>query len=476
MIHPMESKVLDVNSEAMGMRTDQLMENAGKAVADTIIEMKNSEKVLIVCGTGNNAGDGAVAARYLAQAGREVTLALLTSRDKIKSRLLKENLFRLPESVHVIENAEPAIVPEYKLIVDAMLGTGLRSEPREPFASWILAINTSSSKVISVDVPSGMGTGCAIVPMMTVTFHDSKNGMSKDNCGKILIVNIGIPKDAANYVGPGELVYYPIPAKDSHKGQNGRLLIIGGGPYAGAPALSAFAAHAIGVDLVTIASPESSAAIISSYSPNFIVRPLEGKFLNPGNTQAINELVGNADAVLIGPGLGQEQDTVKAVHEILMALKKPLVVDADGLHAMSMVEILPFRVPAVLTPHAREFTKIGGSTQLTPDAVKVVAKKYNATVLLKRPVDIISDGQRYKMNRTGNPRMSVGGTGDVLAGIVGGLLAKGVQPYEAARIGAYISGLAGDIAFENVGFSFTATDVIACIPAALSRSLKQVKC
>ena len=129
---------------------------------------------------------------------------------------------------------------------------------------------------------------------MTITFHDSKEGMSKDNCGQILAIDIGIPKDAVDYVGPGELIYYPIPAKDSHKGQNGKLLIIGGGPYTGAPALSAFAAQAIGVDLVTIATPESSASVIASYSPTFIVRSLEGKNLTPTNTETIIQYAGDA--------------------------------------------------------------------------------------------------------------------------------------------------------------------------------------
>jgi hydroxyethylthiazole kinase-like uncharacterized protein yjeF len=469
-----ESRVIDINSEALGVSVCDLMENAGKAVADMVISEYPDGAVLVVCGAGNNGGDGIVAARHLAQGNRKVTVALVTAKSDIKNSLLLDNLHRLPKSVKVIENAGQSMAHDFPVIIDAMLGTGLRSEPREPYASWILAINTSSSRVVSVDVPSGMGTGCAVIPAITVTFHESKESMSKENSGKIIVADIGIPADAVDFVGPGELVYYPVPARDSHKGQNGRLLIIGGGPYTGAPALSAFAAQTMGVDLVTIATPESSASVIASYSPTFIVRTLGGKYLTPEHTDAIIKQAEDADAILIGPGLGREPETIKAIREILIHLKKPVVVDADGLFAMSTGKIPAFRVSAVLTPHAREFTGLGGSKQLTPEAVNMLAKKFNATILLKQPVDIISDGQRHKLNRTGNPRMTVGGTGDVLAGIVGGLMAKGVEPYNSARIGAYLSGLAGDKAFETLGYSMTATDVIACVPAVLARCLNRV--
>ncbi|MDD4307611.1 MAG: NAD(P)H-hydrate dehydratase [Thermoplasmata archaeon] len=469
MMHPSETRVLDINSEALGTPAIQLMENAGKAVADSLMAAFPEERILVVCGCGNNGGDGAVAARYLAEAGRDVSLALVA---ESKSDLLNQNLARLPNSVKRPENG--VSTEGFNIIVDSMLGTGLKSEPREPFASWITAINASGADIVSVDVPSGLGTATAVRPVMTVTFHDVKEGMDRGNSGNILVANIGIPREAEECTGPGEFALYPIPARDSHKGQNGRLLIIGGGPYTGAPALSAFAAQTIGVDLVTIATPESSAPVIASYSPTFIVRPLPGKVLAKAHMKHLLDLCGEADAVLVGPGLGRDDETVRSVREFLQVLKIPAVVDADGLHAMAVEKIPAFRVPAALTPHAREFMKLGGSKQLSPAAVDTLAKKYGATVLLKQPVDIISDGKNHKLNRTGNPRMTVGGTGDVLAGIVAGLMAKGVEPYNAARMGAYLSGLAGDLAFETLGYSMTATDVIACIPTVLGRCLSRV--
>lgn len=475
MIPISESRVLDINSAELGVLPEQLMENAGKAVAEAVNSECPDGAVLVICGGGNNGGDGAVAARHLAEAGRDVTLALAVPDERVKSHLLRMNLERLPESVKTVKDPEPSIISKFRTIVDAMLGTGLRSAPEEPYSSWILAINTSSAKVISADIPSGMGTGCAVMPALTVTFHDSKEGMTAENSGRILIADIGIPREAAEYTGPGEFSFYPMPARNSHKGQNGRLLIIGGGPYTGAPALSAFAAQAVGVDLVTIATPEPSFQVIASYSPNFIVRRLEGNALAPEHTDALNGFCADADAVLVGPGLGRDPDTVKVVRDFLMSLKIPVAVDADGLFAIAQDKFPAFRIPAVLTPHAREFTRLGGSKQLGPGAVDTLAKKYNSTVLLKQPVDIISDGERHKLNRTGNPRMTVGGTGDVLAGMVAGLMAKGVAPYDAARMGAYLCGSAGDLAFERVGMSMTATDVVACIPTVLGRCLGKVR-
>jgi NAD(P)H-hydrate epimerase len=467
----MESRVIDINAAALGISTSTLMENAGKAVAKHVLGMNFDGRILIVCGSGNNGGDGIVAAWHLALAGRDVTVALLSTRQAIKSQLSRENLYKLPKRVKVIEEAQTPIASDFAIIIDAMLGTGLKSAPREPYSSWVKAINGSESRVISVDVPTGLGTGLAVKPEATITFHEPKEGMNPKNSGRIVVADIGIPPEAVLFTGPGELVHYPVPASNSHKGQNGRLLIIGGGPYAGAPALSAFAAQAAGVDLVTIASPESSASIIASYSPNFIVRPLPGKALAPAHREYLQELIEESDAVLLGPGLGRDGETVKAARGILKSMNKPVVVDADGLFAMSGTKIQAFKVPAVLTPHAREFMGLGGLEELSVEAVGTMAKRYNATILLKRPVDIISDGERHKLNRTGNPGMTVGGTGDVLAGLVAGLMAKGAEPFNAARMGAYISGLAGDVAFDSLMYSMAATDVVACIPMALKKCL-----
>jgi len=472
MIPTSESRVLDINSEALGVPPGTLMEKAGKGIAEHIRGSHEPSDILIVCGTGNNGGDGAVAARHLKAAGWNVTLALLRPRVNIKSQLLIQNLERLPEGVPVAEEAAVEIMEGFPIVLDCMLGTGLRDPPREPYATWIKAMNDSAATIISVDVPSGLGTSLAVKPAVTVTMHDSKEGMSRENSGDIVVVDIGIPRAAAEYVGPGEFVHYPIPHKDSHKGQNGRLLIIGGGPYTGAPALSAFAALRGGVDLVWIAVPESCYEVVASYSPDFIVRPLAGDHLVPEHLSLLKEMSEEADAVLIGPGLGREEDTVRTVCQFVGEVNKPLVVDADGLYAISTIDDVRFNTPTVITPHRREFERLAGGVPASEGTVSGLAGKTGATVVLKAPVDIISDGERTKRNRTGNPAMSVGGTGDVLAGLIGAFLAKGVEPFDAGRMGTYLNGRAGDVAFDIMGYSLTATEVTASIPLVLKDLLQ----
>jgi NAD(P)H-hydrate epimerase len=472
MIPTSESRVLDINSEALGMPAAALMENAGKGIADYIIANLEKSKLLVVCGTGNNGGDGAVAARYLRDNGWTVTLALVRSKTDVKSRLLMQNLEKLPRDVTVTENTGPEFADGFSILLDCMLGTGLKDPPREPYAAWIRALNDSEAKVISVDVPSGLGTPLAVKPGITITMHDSKEGMNRENSGEIAVVDIGIPGEAVEYVGPGEFVHYPVPRKDSHKGQNGRLLIVGGGPYTGAPALSAFAALRTGVDLVWIAVPEGCHEVVASYSPDFIVKSLEGNFLSPENLPSLNGMMDEADAVLIGPGLGREEDTVSAVCQFVREVDKPMVVDADALYAISTLDDLTFSNPTVITPHGREFERLAGGIPANDGTASELARKLGAAVVLKAPVDIISDGDRIKKNRTGNAAMSVGGTGDVLAGIIAGLLAKGVGPFDAGRMGTYLNGRAGDVAFDIMGHSLTATEVTASIPLVLKDLLQ----
>jgi hydroxyethylthiazole kinase-like uncharacterized protein yjeF len=476
MISAIESKVLDANSEALGISTLELMENAGRTVADNLEKMFKPSKVLVVCGTGNNGGDGAVTARHLFHKGWKTTLALVKSRKDLKSKALVQKLKVLPKGVKVVECAKPGLADDYGIIVDAMLGTGLSEKPKEPYASWIKKLNASKAKIVSIDVPSGMGTSICVKPDVTVTLHDSKLGMNLANSGNIIVADIGIPKEAMEFTGPGEFVYYPIPDKSSHKGQNGRLLIVGGGPYAGAPALSAMAALAAGADLVWIAAPEKTAGIIACYTPNYIVKGLEGDVISSDNLKEIDALARNVDALLVGPGLGRDKKTLEAVSQLVKKCKLPLVIDADGLYALSVNGVPAFKTPTVLTPHRREFSRLTGikPNKVSEKDVVKLAGKCRCVVLLKGPVDFVTDGERVKKNTTGNPAMTVGGTGDVLAGIVAGLMAKGVKSFEAARMGAYLSGVAGDRAFGRIGYSLTATEVIASIPLALMDSLNSL--
>lgn len=474
-----EVNVLDINASYLGVPTSQLMENAGKGVSKVAMERfdLDGKKVSIICGPGNNGGDGFVAARYLAEKC-EVQLILIKPEDKIRSDIAKSNFAKIKGVVEILDASElEKKIQGSELIIDAMLGIGISGEIREPYLSCIKTVNGLKAQVLSVDVPSGLGAKDAISPNLTVTFHDIKEGMSKDNSGEVVIVDIGIPKDAERFCGPGEFVYYPKPEKESHKGDNGRLLIIGGGPYTGAPALAGLAAYRIGADMVHIATPKKTYKIIASYSPNFIVHRLKKDILVEEDLKIVRSLMDKIDAVIIGPGLGDHKDTADAIIQFIKDSPKPLVIDAEAIKPVAGdLEALKDHV-GVITPHAGEFQILSGESIKSDideraEQVKAFAKKLGFTIFLKGNIDVISDGGHVKLNRTGNPAMTVGGTGDVLAGITGGLLAKGVSPFNSARIAAFTNGAAGDLVFKDIGYSMMATDIIEKIPLVLKSFLR----
>jgi NAD(P)H-hydrate epimerase len=478
MISPVEMRVLDRNAQYAGISTLELMEAAGKAVAEVARSefSVTGKRVLVVCGPGNNGGDGLVTARFLAN-DAHVTVLLARSPDQFSTPEAQTNFERLRE-VQILaglDRSEEAIA-QAGLIIDALLGIGVEGSPREPFASLIRQMNASGKPILSIDVPSGFGTGLMIRPTVTVALHDVKEGMAPENSGRILTVDIGIPPDIANRIGPGEFLLYPAPKPASHKGQNGRLLVIAGGPYTGAPALVGFGALGIGVDLVHIATPALAATVVASYSPTFIVHPLVGHRLLREDLRQIQELTSRADAVAIGPGLGEAEGTLEAVREIVRNLPMPMVIDADGIRAVAGDPKCLAGKRAVLTPHSREFQTLTGKS--LPDGpeergeiVRATAKLLAATILLKGPVDVVSDGTRLKFNYTGNPGMTAGGTGDVLCGLTAGLIAKGMSLYDAARLAAFANGAAGDLAFKEKSYGLTAVDVADNLGRVLAKFL-----
>lgn len=472
-----EVKVLDRNAQFLGVATSQLMENSGKAVADAVMKRYNlaRKKVAVLCGTGNNGGDGFVAARYL-RVHCEVTVVLLGEEKNLSSDLARLNFSKIRGKVKTL--ILPANIGELigasDIVIDAMLGVGVSGKLREPYAGIVKRLNASHKQVVSVDVPTGMGTDISVRPSMTVTFHDLKEGMEDARCGKVVVADIGIPKDAETYIGPGEFVYMPRPAPSSRKGENGRLVVVGGGPYTGAPAFTAMAAYRIGADLVRILTPSSAAGIIASYSPSFIVHPLAGQGLNASHVEDVMAALNDCDALAIGPGLGSAPDTLAAVCDILSRCQKPVVIDADAIRAVGQNRKALKGVKGVITPHAGEFELLTGE-KLPEDlegrsrAVKSWAKRLELTILLKGRTDIVSDGNLVKLNRTGNPGMTVGGTGDVLTGIVGGLLARKASPFNAARIAAITNGYSGDLAFAESGYSIGPLDVACKITETMKK-------
>ncbi len=478
MISPLEMRVLDRNAQYFGISTLDLMEAAGKAVA----EVARSEfgaagkHVLVLCGTGNNGGDGLVAARHLSKEAR-VTVLLARSPDQFDTKEAQTNFERLTD-VQILaglDRSEEAIA-EADLLIDALLGIGAEGSLREPFASLVRQVNESGKPILSVDVPSGFGTGSMVRPTVTVALHDVKEGITPDNGGRIRIVDIGIPSKVTTMIGPGEFLLYPVPRATSHKGENGRLLVIAGGPYTGAPALVGFGSLGIGIDLVHIATPASAATVVASYSPTFIVHPLVGHRLLREDLRQIIELTPRVDAVAIGPGLGDASGTLEAIREAVRSIPLPMVLDADAIKAVAADPKCLVGKKAVLTPHSREFQLLSGKA--LPDApeqraemVRETAKALGATILLKGHVDIVTDGTRLKFNYTGNPGMTAGGTGDVLCGLTAGLIAKGMAPYDAARLAAFTNGAAGDLAFEEKSYGLTSVDVANQLGRVLAKFL-----
>jgi NAD(P)H-hydrate epimerase len=432
-----------------------------------------------------------VAARHLAGRNFNIVVRLVGSSKTITDPIVRQNWLALKSmtaSTRIEECGDSSLLSktESDVLVDAVLGTGAKGKLRQPILRAVQAMNESGGFKVAVDVPTGIDSdtgevlGEAVHANLTATFHATKPGLSKarDFCGEINVIDIGIPPEAYIYVGPGDVEAVRIRRPPgAHKGQYGRLLIIGGsGTFSGAPALVALAAYRTGTDLAFIAAPEKTAHAISSISPTLITLKLQGDNLAPGHVHALREHIEKATAIAIGPGLGGSPKTMSAVRRVLTIvrqLKKPLLVDADALNALGVIRKRVFHELTVLTPHAGEFKVIAGkapSIDLTArsNEVKAMAGKSGGITVLKGDTDVISDGERVKLNRTGNPGMTVGGTGDVLSGIISGLLAQGIGPFRAAAAGAFISGASGDLAEEELGYHLTPTDILDHIPKVMN--------
>jgi len=495
-----EMAALDANCEFFGLAPLQLMENAGASIASELKKRFSEDaEVVIIAGKGNNGGDALAAARHLRNANVRVILVgrskdLRTEASRRNWRILSECGYRMDEITDssTLKALKETLKPD--VIIDALLGTGVRGRIREPESSAIDLINESGAFVLAVDVPSGLNpdTGeCdkAVHADLTVTFHRAKPGLlkneSKSYVGELVVADIGIPPGMERLAGPGDVrLVLRRREKSSHKGDNGRILIVGGGPFAGAPALSALASLRTGADWVTIATPRNVAPIIASVSPNLIVQPLSGSILTEDDVSPVLNLMRMHDVLVIGMGLGAAEETKRAVKSIIEdeAVKKA-VVDADGLYGLDLPLKASKSKQVIITPHAGEFSKMG--TQNPPadgeerlEFIREFSLRNRVVTLLKAAHDVISDGKRIKVNVTGNAGMTVGGTGDVLSGITGALFATSGDAFEVATAAAFISGSAGDAAFRDKGLSLLATDVVEAIPAILSaielKSLKRV--
>ncbi len=505
--------VTDYNCEYLGLSRLCLMESAGKSLAEevgkiAVYTFAKPVKVVIFTGSGGNGGDGFVAARYLLNRGYDVDIYMLNDNirspysktnleilQNMKPRLSRLNIFNLKtlediDSCEIAQNADSEYV-----IVDGLLGTGIKGNLQTNIKRAIEIINESKGIVISVDVPSGMDplTGevndLAVVPDYTISFHKIKTGVrdaDEELVGGLVTADIGIPFEAEYFVNYGDFLRLKNRDSSSHKGNNGRLLVVGGSKdYSGAPAIAGMAAIGAGADLVYVASPQNAADAIKSTSPDLIVKSLEGEKLSLKHLDEILELSENVDAILIGPGSGIDDETSKLFNVLVTKIKKPIVLDADSLKQIEL-SLIKNRDDIILTPHIFEFKsffKVGDDLKLDIDSYdfskvdeniiefQKIARQINGTVVVKGKYDLILSGNKFKINKSGNAGMTVGGTGDALAGISASLLSQGLSSFDSASLATFINGLAGEEAFNVKGNGFSATDLVSYIGSVIKNGL-----
>ncbi|MFW9827425.1 MAG: NAD(P)H-hydrate dehydratase [Candidatus Thorarchaeota archaeon] len=509
-----EMAILDNNCEWLGIPKSHLMECAGYSFAAKIMNrdyLGKKGKVVIFCGTGNNGGDGFVVARHLSSYGVKVLVILVGNPEKIRTKeaqlnwnIIYNNL-TYSIDIHIIRdstdlaNVKKTIKEDldFRVIVDGLLGTGIQGKIREPISSTIDLINEikkSESQritVVSIDIPSGLdpNTGDvydkAVKADLVITFHRKKLGLScsSEYINEIIEKSIGIPLEANTFVGKGDLI--PLlkrREKNVHKGEFGKVLIIGGSKnYSGAPAYSSLTGINFGIDLVITFVPEVIANVLRSYSPNMIVRSNKGDWLNKDSLKELTNLIKWADSILIGPGLGLEEETEELLIDLIKILKqnkKQFILDADALKLVKEHIGMIRDLPVILTPHEGEL-KIMLDIELPPydnieDRGKMIqdlAENLGITLLIKGPFDYISNGKLLKINKTGCPEMSIGGTGDILAGLCASFVAIKNNPFDSACSAAFLNGVLGEYCKSNIGERFTTMDMVKNINNAIRHLL-----
>ncbi|MBQ6099785.1 MAG: NAD(P)H-hydrate dehydratase [Methanobrevibacter sp.] len=510
---PIDMMVTDYNCEYLGLSRLCLMESAGKSLAEevgkiAVYTFAKPVKVVIFTGSGGNGGDGFVAARYLLNRGYDVDIYMLKDNirsqqskinleilENMKPRLSRLNIFNL-KTLDDIDNCEVAKSSESEfVIVDGLLGTGINGKLQANIKRAIEIINESKGVKISVDVPSGMDplTGevsdLAVIPDYTISFHKIKTGVrnaDEEDVGGLVTADIGIPFEAEYFVNYGDFLRLKNRNSSSHKGNNGRLLIVGGSKdYSGAPAIAGMAAIGAGADLVYVAAPEKAAQAIKSTSPDLIVKSLGGEKLSLTHADEILDLSGKVDAVLIGPGAGIDDDTAKLFNVLVAKIKKPVVLDADALKQVNL-SLIKNREDIILTPHIFEFKSFFGvdnDLKLDIDSYdfskvdenitefQKITRQIKGCVIVKGQYDLILSGTKFRINKSGNAGMTVGGTGDALAGIAASLLSQDLNSFDSACLAAFINGAAGDEAYEQRGNGFSATNLVSCIGSVIKDGL-----
>jgi hydroxyethylthiazole kinase-like uncharacterized protein yjeF len=484
-------------AEAAAVETGEtlaaLMGRAGAAVAAEVAALASEGRVVVMAGPGNNGGDGWAAARILHGSGREVVVLTSAEPDSMSSparETVRDAIEAGVPWLHVDAAAEAeASLAGAGVIVDALLGIGLHGVPRQPYAGLIAAIGRSTAPVVAVDVPSGVdsdtGTvlGPAVAADVTVSFSTPKVGCvlqpGGSLSGDLRIADIGVGEEFLRFAGAPEswdvseyLAVLPQPRWDDRKGTRGRVLIVGGSPgLTGAVCLAAQGALRSGAGYVAVAVPEPCATVVEAKLTSPVKLRLSATADGALAADAVEEVLDaatRADVVVLGPGLGRAASTREAVKELVARLDCALLIDADALYALEddLSGVAARVAPTVLTPHSAEAARLLGCTPEVVDADRIAAARALAaggvTAVLKGPATLVAEGGRIVVNPTGGPGLATLGTGDVLSGVIGALLARGMLAIDAAALGVYLHGAAGDAASCDLSaVCCTAEDVVA---------------
>jgi ADP-dependent NAD(P)H-hydrate dehydratase / NAD(P)H-hydrate epimerase len=475
----------------------ELMERAGSGLTELVCELAARGLIAVVCGKGNNGGDGFVAARLLRERGREVEVLLLGEPEDLRGDA-RTNCERLPGAPP--GSFEASDLGGAAAIVDAVLGTGFSGRPHDPAAGAIKAINDAAARgavVVACDVPSGVDAstgevaGDAVRARATATFHAAKPGLwispGKAHAGDVRVIDIGIPRG-----GPGDpkigliedRVTETIPrrGRESTKFAAGSVLVCGGSlGLTGAPCMAAGSAMRAGAGYVTALVPASLNLVFESRLLEVMTVPLadDGGSLQSGAADTVLARVGRADALVLGPGLGREPGALELARAVAAAAEVPLLLDADGLnaHAGELSSLASRPAATVMTPHAGELARLleadsaaVGERRL--DSVRRAASQAQAVVVLKGDDTLVAEpGGQVAVNRGGASALATAGTGDVLSGVIGAYLGKGMDPFSAACAGVLVHARAGRLLAGELGpEGVIAGDVIEALPRALNEA------
>ncbi len=460
--------------EEQGVPSAQLMEAAGTALAEAVAGLSPQGPVRIVCGKGNNGGDGEIAGARLARMGFEVEVAQVFGAD-------------VPADFDAWLQGSGAVV-------DAIFGTGFAGEPRPPAAAAIEAINRCGAPVVACDIASGVDAssgevaGLAVEADLTVSFHAAKLGQriapGKWHSGELRVVAIGIPdgappQPAGGTIAPAVLALAPRRGPHSTKFSSGQVTIAGGSRgLTGAVRMSSTAAIRAGAGYATVAIPSDLEPVFEAGQPEVMSVGCPGGdgCLVPASAKALLGAFERAAAGVLGPGMGRDPGTVELAREVAPAIVAPLVIDADGLNAFAgdLALIAGRRGATVLTPHAGELGRLlgRGSEEIAAHrlgAAREAARLAGAIVVLKGDDTIVTDGDRIAVNALPAPGLATAGSGDVLSGVVAALLARGLEPFAAACAAVLAHARAGRDAARRIGSaeSVIATDVIDSVPLGL---------